>query len=654
MVAFIKVHLVKQAGFVPGDTAPALSETAVRFNDTSWFWTDDNAKAAELFAEPGIYDRDPALADAAIDFVLRMSEGAVIQRRGGPAELRVLETDPARFRVETAFFIIEGDLTLGVVRHSLRFNDGRTVTAAQHTGHTVSFKHEGRAMTLDVESAITGTDVVVGERAVVLSHTSTLVRPGKLFRRPGPMLGTLTYTYTVSADRYGVAIEVTLVPAPGIVLEDVVLSTACDQLSGIPGVQYHALAVRHGSTDTVSRKVARSSARLHVGPADYTAIGQEGASPGFSYAIHCLLEDGAKLSSIEARGQRNGQLHWVLNLYRLGTAADGQPVTVREQRMLTGGGYYDALAHYQDVMARAVGGGHSDPSMTYDIGAELNAVAVHLLFARTGQYAAPPPTARLDELAVWYDRHVQRYFDFIRPDSPDAADRVFTRGIAFVAMSLDCMLRATGDVRYRSMLATAVRLILSLGRRTSRGSDTWDMTFGDTWGGGTPFLDCHTSCLLALARALPHGDAQGAIGRALHEGVLGIRLYTGSVDLGRGHLETYDGLAVVDTPERGHHADTSFWNFKTGLALRALHAVDRATQAGLLSADWRQKQRIRLRLELAHDLLDTSVTWHGEMLEVRTSWWSGETNSETQPWVALGLVPLVDERIEAIPVPDAA
>jgi hypothetical protein len=39
------------------------------------------------------------------------------------------------------------------------------------------------------------------------------------------------------------------------------------------------------------------------------------------------------------------------------------------------------------------------------------------------------------------------------------------------------------------------------------------------------------------------------------------------------------------------------------------------------------------------------------MLEVLTSRMSGETNSETQPWVALGLVPVVDEQIVALIVP---
>ncbi len=194
MVAFIKRRLVKTAE-MGGQRFPALAETAERFNETSWFWTDDNAKAAELLAEPGLYDADPTHADAALDFVLRMSEGAVIQRRCGPPELRVLSADPRAFRVETAFFILEGDLSRGLVRHALRFNDGRTVTAAQHTGNSVSVRQGRRDRTLDVEEAITdfGVEtgaVETGADQVAVWHSSRVAFPATvaahiLFARAG-------------------------------------------------------------------------------------------------------------------------------------------------------------------------------------------------------------------------------------------------------------------------------------------------------------------------------------------------------------------------------------------------------------------------------------------------------------------------------------
>ena len=74
---------------------------------------------------------------------LRMSKGAIIQRRCGPTELRVVASDPRAFRIETAFFIVEGDLSKGVVRQSLRFNDGRTIVAAQAYREYAAFSSRG-------------------------------------------------------------------------------------------------------------------------------------------------------------------------------------------------------------------------------------------------------------------------------------------------------------------------------------------------------------------------------------------------------------------------------------------------------------------------------------------------------------------------------
>jgi len=651
MVAYIKRRLVKTAT-MGAESFPALAETAERFNDTSWFWTDDNAKAAELLCEPSLFDADPVTAEAAIDFVLRMSEGAVIQRRCGPPELRVLSTDPRAFRMETAFFILEGDLSQGLVRHSLRFNDGRTVTAAQHTGNTITIRQGRRNRTLDIEKNITVFAVEPRDDSVVLWHSSAVVMPAlPLLRQKARPLGQVRYTYTVHRDRPAVTLRVDLQLDPGVKLDDCVLTAAVDQLSIVHGVEYRALAIRAGGVDRTLRRVADDRVTVHTGPADYTGIVQEGASPGFSYAIHTLLRDGARLDNILARGQKAGWLHWILHRYRMGPVPAGGSVGITEERMLTGGGYYDALAHYEAVLRNAAGGGGYDPSMTYDIGAELNAVAAHILFARAGRYARPPGAARLATLRAWYDRHIQRYFDFIRPGEPDDLARVFTRGIAFVALSLDCMVRATGEPRYRQQLDLAVSLILRTRKRLPCGRDEHDSTFGDVWAANVPFLDNHASCVLALARAAWHGDPGGALSEAVREGILGIKLYSGVVDLGSGHTVTADSLATVNTG--GHaHADTGFWNFKLGMVLRALRAAEHAAEAGKLALDADTRRRLAMRRDLCLELLGPSMRWHrgdgDDMLEVLTARIAGETNSETQPWIALGLAPVVDEQIVAL------
>ena len=656
MRAFIVNRLAKMAEM--GDQRfIALSETAERFNETSWFWTDDNAKAAELLSLPTFYDLDPVHADAAIDFVLRMSAGAVIQRRCGPPEMRVLSTDPKAFRVETAFFIVEGDLSQGLVRQSLRFNDGRTVTAAQHTGNMLHFRHGGRKRVMDVEGAIDDWGVDVAPDRFTAWHSSTVAVPRPFWQRrtPAVPLGRLRYSYTVETDSPVVELRVELALNPGVALGGVLMSTALDQLSRIPGVEYRGVSIRAGGVDTAHERVPDGSVNLHRGPASYVGVSQVGGSPGFSYGIH-VLPDSERLEEITASGQKSGLLHWVVQKYRVGDVPAGGTVALVERRMLTGGGYYDALEHYETVLRGGVGGGY-DPSMTYDIGAELNAVAVNILFARRGLYAAPPSPERLTALQAWYDRHLQRYFDFVRPNDPDDLARLFTRGIAFVVLSLDCMLRATGEERYRRQLQLAVSLILRMGRRLQCGRDEHDVTFGDVWAGHTPFLDNHAACVLALARAAWHGDPDGSLSRAVNEAILGIKLHTAVVDLGGGHTIAADSLATLN-PGPNPHADSGFWNFKLGIVLRALHAASRAADAGKLQMDALARKRLELRRDLCVGVLETSMRWHTapdgqEMMEVLTSRIAGETNSETQPWVALGLTPAVDELVEALAVEGA-
>ena len=197
-----------------------------------------------------------------------------------------------------------------------------------------------------------------------------------------------------------------------------------------------------------------------------------------------------------------------------------------------------------------------------------------------------------------------------------------------------------------------------MGRRLPCGRDEWDMTFGDVWASHVPFLDNHASCVLALARASWHGDPEGRLSAAVNEGILGIKLHTAVVDLGNGHTIAADSVAVLNTGPHPH-ADTGFWNFKLGVVLRALHAAERAADAGKVQMDALARKRLAIRRDLCVELLEMSMRWHtapdGQpMMEVLTARIAGETNSETQPWVALGLVPSVDEQIVALGVPVAA
>ena len=650
LVGHIARHLAKPAQIGSGPSITAIAETAVRFNDSSWFWTDDNAKTAELLCLPHIRDQNPALAEAALDFVLRLSRGTVIQRRGAAPEISVVADDPKAFHVRNAFVNIEGDLSRGVLRPSARFNDGRGIDVAHHTGNYIEFKHAGRRYRQDIEDGITAYALVPGGRSVAMRHTTTLKsRPGWLPGRAEITVGTVTYEYTLFDDRSTLELLLTVAPAPGVVLEDVIATTAIDQAG--QSQEFRTLCVGQSGTYVREDTLGRRSRIGHTGAADYVALIQHGNSPGFSYGMHCLLRTGDRVQRVVTTCKAENITHWMVIRYALGRL--DAAVTLSEARLMTAGGYYDDPGHYKDVMASGAEDG-IDPSMTYDIGAELNAVAVCYLFGTAGRYTVDPPSpARLAELKLWYDRHLDRYFEFLRVGEPNEGGRTFIRGLGFTALSLDCMLRATGDQSYKTRMDTACTLLLRLFDRQEVGNDTSEGSFIDSWTGRVPFLDVHAAGMLALSRCAAHGDPGSQYQAAVADGVRGVRLVTLTVSPGPGSRVYCDQLGVSSrVPETTPvHWDTGYWNFKMGLLLRALHAVQRADASGALPLDEAVRDRTGFLIGLARRIIGQSTRDHGDTLEVLTSHRSGETNSETQPWVSLGLVPIGDELIGAIPVP---
>lgn len=91
--------------------------------------------------------------------------------------------------------------------------------------------------------------------------------------------------------------------------------------------------------------------------------------------------------------------------------------------------------------------------------------------------------------------------------------------------------------------------------------------------------------------------------------------------------------------------------------LRATHVIERAVTAGVLTLDPLVQRRVALRRDLCIELLGMSMRWHQApdgtpIMQVLTSRIAGETNSETQPWVALGLDAATDDLIVTLtPLP---
>ena len=154
------------------------------------------------------------------------------------------------------------------------------------------------------------------------------------------------------------------------------------------------------------------------------------------------------------------------------------------------------------------------------------------------------------------------------------------------------------------------------------------------------FHDCQATALLALGRVLATFNFKefrlGVSVEALLE----------AVDLG------FDAIKIVDPTERKWdldpippvvlmEADDDFrWGFKCGLWLRAIANIPAIeirigypplSEGSLRKAEFVNATCRQYILKSVKDYPDE------EMKEIRTSFWSAETNTESQPWMTLGL-----------------
>ena len=83
--------------------------------------------------------------------------------------------------------------------------------------------------------------------------------------------------------------------------------------------------------------------------------------------------------------------------------------------------------------------------------------------------------------------------------------------------------------------------------------------------------------------------------------------------------------------------ENAFWNFKAGMTLRFFAALRGSPHPVLQSIAARYRERIDLFEIVLRTQLEKSITRSEEGIEIRTAVSAGETNSETQPWVMLGL-----------------
>ena len=148
--------------------------------------------------------------------------------------------------------------------------------------------------------------------------------------------------------------------------------------------------------------------------------------------------------------------------------------------------------------------------------------------------------------------------------------------------------------------------------------------------------------ILSLARAALLLD-DPRLGPAIVDGINAVKMKSYSWQALEGHTIVVRGdgeIFIEDQSDQSGARDGMLWGFKAGMLLRGLAAAELAADAGRITIDRRTRGYIRQLRAAATDYIHTSTIPRGRSLEILTSYRSGETNSESQPWMVLGLFPI--------------
>ena len=636
--SFLLHRLFRGCGADAAGPVRAVVETEHPTDGDVWAWADDNAKVLELLSHPGLWQSFPEETAEILRFLRGMCDGPFIFRRIGAPRLERAEGDDRIATWLHAMMHVGMDLPGGAVMLGLRFHDGRTARNLHLTGNYVGFRHGDRHQTLDAEEAIAETTCTLEDGRLLIGHAGDLHFDDAAGQRR--RLGRLAYTYRIAAGSMLVQVEASLDLDPGIDVSDVTLTIGHDNLShGENNVHYGRIGLL-GADGALHTHLAAEPGE-HVLPAAgarYYGLGQE-EMHGFALGIHSRPHDPGRLRELRVTQLLPGRLHWVVAAYEFAGPQRGR-LAVAEDKLLTAGGFHAEAAAYERLMRDAAaappGAWPRDLSISYDYGVEINAFAKCYAVLAAGEATAPPGLAA--ELKALCDRYLDEYRARFVTGFWQGENTVFSRQIAFVILAAATMLRATGETRYRDDLAALVAVLLQFEQPLAdAGSGPESGFLMGVRSSRDIHVDCHSASLLALAHALPWLPGQ-ALAAAIDRGMAAFELVSGRVEW-LGGLRKVDTLGIRWTDDAGQpRLSHAFWNFHVGLTLRLFRALHEATDERLRALHAKHAERLAVLEPVLRRQLALGTRAHADGMEIRSSWLSSETNSETQPWAMLGLI----------------
>jgi hypothetical protein len=635
---FIGQRMYKRLSLA-GAECLAVAETEHPVGADTWFWTDDNAKVIEFLARPELCGRYRRQSADAFRFIRAMCRGPLIFRRAAMPCLVTESQHGSEVRFTHSLMDVRCDLSLGAVVAGVRFHDGRTAENLLLWTNQVEFTYRGRRYVLPVERSIDRRDATVRDRRLELRYSAELFFTP---RRTKLRLGRISYLYTFDASSIVIGVEATLEVDAAIEVTDVVMTIGHDHLSHARNaVHYTTLRVQVPGGVPLRFEAEQPTRQvLAVDGADYYAFVQSAAIviAGYARAAHSAPREPGHLSEIEVEVREPGRLHLARARYRFAGSCRGRRLVAAEDKMLTEGGFYERTAEYSRLLRDAVAAGPTgaavDASVSYDYGAELNGFAEYFRAVLTA-----PDAAAAEEVRALYDLYLEAYTALFVEPHYRGENTIHARQLGFVVLSLATMLRATGNAVYRKRLVQLVGVLLEFESRLDdvAGEPASGFLHGIHPGPRIVYCDSHSAALLALIEAADQLDDPWLVA-AIDRGLCAYGVATERVDPGDRSIKAdLVGVQWVDG-DGARQFSSAFWNYHGGLLLRLFGRLRRATNPALRGLAARHRERIELFEFVLRRQIARSLTWHQNALEIRTSMLSGETNSETQPWVALGLL----------------
>lgn len=620
---FLVRHLYRPIDLTAHSRYFAMAETE-NTRDDCWFWNDDNAKVLEFMSRPDAWRRFPAETSEILRFVRSMCRGPFIFRRVSAPRLERAGSSGGITRYRHSLLRLGHDPAQGAVAAGIRFHDERDGDNLTLCGNYVEFSHRSRRYREPVPT--NGGNAAAEQRGHVLRlHIAAEVNFASGWRRR--RLGTLAYAYTFDGGSMLFDVEATLDLDPSIEVGDVVLTIGH---GGLDHCLFNTVVADNNDAGTPLYAAGVPSVRLFdAAGAAYYAIRQAHISAD-SLALHSMPRGTQRLAGIETMVEAQGRLSRVVARYEFPGVHRGARLGVAEHKFLTAGGFYDRIADYaallrQAAAAKGAASAACDFSISYDYGVTLNA------FAKC--FAGGIGAVSRDELRALFDDTLGHYCALYVDRHEARPNAIFSRELAFAMLGTATMHRATGSDDYRRRLERLCDVLLDFEARSDASQGSVFLMRKDN---PRAYLDCQSAALLALTEAARFGEDK-RLPEVIERALAAYRLLPQAIDRGTaGRIDTL-GVATPRDSAAGDSA-TALWNFKAGLTLRFFAALRHSPDRALQVLAGRHAERIASFEAVLRHQLALSVAERDGCVEFRTSVLSSETNSETQPWVMLGLL----------------